>query len=57
VLSLAQVQLKSGSREAARRTMESLRLPYVGEEVRRDAEELLREMGTSEAGRRSGGGT
>ena len=45
LLLLAQAQLRSGSREAARRTLESLRLPYVDGEVRRDAEEMLREMG------------
>ena len=45
MLSLAQAQLRRGNPEPARRTLESLRRPYVNPVVRSDAEELLRKMG------------
>jgi tetratricopeptide (TPR) repeat protein len=45
VLSLAQAQFEKEGLEAARRTLEPLRLPYVEAHVRAAAEELIKEMG------------
>jgi len=43
-LSLAQAQLRSNEPEAARRTLEPLRLPYVEAKLRSHAEEMLKEI-------------
>jgi Flp pilus assembly protein TadD len=52
LLSLAQVQLASKDPEAARRTLEPLRLPYVEPQVRAHAEEMIKALGqASEPGR------
>jgi tetratricopeptide (TPR) repeat protein len=47
-LSLAQAQLRRNEIEAARRTLEPLRLPYVEAQLRAHAEEILREIGKHE---------
>ena len=43
-LSLAQAQLRRRDPEAARRTLEPLRLPYVEAQLRAHAEEMLKEI-------------
>jgi thioredoxin-like negative regulator of GroEL len=45
LISLAQAQFEKDGAEAARRTLEPLRLPYVEPEIRARAQELLKEMG------------
>ena len=45
LLSLAQVQVARNNLEAARRTLASLRLPYVAGEVRARAKDMLRQIG------------
>ena len=47
LLSLAQVQLASSDPDAARRTLEPLRLPYVEPQVRAHAEEMIKAIGQS----------
>jgi tetratricopeptide (TPR) repeat protein len=44
LFSLAQVQLAKKDAAAARRTLESLRLPYIDAKLRADAEQMLKEM-------------
>jgi len=44
LLSLAQAQFARGDAPTARRTLESLRLPYIEASVRSEAEQLLKEM-------------
>jgi thioredoxin-like negative regulator of GroEL len=44
MLSLAQAQRETEGPAAARRTLETLRLPYVESHVRAQAEELLKKM-------------
>jgi Flp pilus assembly protein TadD len=53
LFSLAEVQLTKKDAAAARRTLESLRLPYIDARLRADAEQMLKEMdrhSTSEGG-------
>jgi len=45
LLSLAQVQIARNNHDAARRTLTSLRLPYVAAGVRAHAEDMLRQIG------------
>jgi tetratricopeptide (TPR) repeat protein len=47
LLSLAQVQLAKRSPEAARRTLEPLRLPYVEPQIRAHAEEMIKALDQS----------
>jgi Flp pilus assembly protein TadD len=44
LFSLAEVQLAKRDAAAARRTLESLRLPYIDAKLRADAEQMLKEM-------------
>ncbi len=44
LFSLAEVQMARKDAAAARRTLESLRLPYVDAKLRADAEQMLKEM-------------
>jgi tetratricopeptide (TPR) repeat protein len=44
LFSLAEVQLTKKDAAAARRTLESLRLPYIDAKLRADAEQMLKEM-------------
>jgi tetratricopeptide (TPR) repeat protein len=46
LFSLAQVQVRKNEPDAARRTLEPLRLPYAEPQLRAHAEEMMREIGT-----------
>jgi Flp pilus assembly protein TadD len=46
-VTLAQIQARKGNVEAARRTLEPLRLSYIAPEIRKRAEEMLKELGTA----------
>jgi len=45
-VTLAQIQARKGETEAARHTLEPLRLSYVAPEIRKRAEEMLQELGS-----------
>jgi len=45
-VTLAQIQARKGNLEAARHTLEPLRLSYVSPEIRKRAEEMLQELGS-----------
>jgi tetratricopeptide (TPR) repeat protein len=45
LFSLAQVQMRKNEPDAARRTLEPLRLPYADTQLRAHAEEMMREIG------------
>jgi len=45
LFSLAQVQMQKNEPDAARRTLEPLRLPYADTRLRAHAEEMMREIG------------
>jgi thioredoxin-like negative regulator of GroEL len=47
LLSLAQVQLARREPDAARHTLEPLRLPYVEPQIRAHAEEMIKALGQS----------
>lgn len=46
LFSLAQVQIRKNEPDAARKTLEPLRLPYADASLRAHAEEMMREIGT-----------
>jgi Flp pilus assembly protein TadD len=50
LFSLAEVQMAKKDSAAARRTLESLRLPYIDAKLRADAEQMLKEMDRREGG-------
>jgi thioredoxin-like negative regulator of GroEL len=45
LFSLAQVQIRKNEPDAARKTLEPLRLPYVDARLKAHAEEMMREIG------------
>jgi tetratricopeptide (TPR) repeat protein len=46
-VTLAQIQTRKGNVDAARHTLEPLRLSYVAPEIRKRAEEMLQELGSA----------
>jgi Flp pilus assembly protein TadD len=49
-VTLAQIQTRKGNLDAARHTLEPLRLSYVAPEIRKRAEEMLQELGPAAKG-------